>query len=84
MYYELLGVFIMSKSWDYFEEQKKQMENERLKNEIMENVRLEMMAFKEQLRRELLIEFNRYQKQNVEIKIDAKDAIREIQKALLK
>ena len=74
----------MSKSWDYFEEQKKQMENERLKNEIMENVRLEMMAFKEQLRRELLIEFNRYQKQNVEIKIDAKDAIREIQKALLK
>ena len=78
-------------SWDYFLEQKERLERQQFRDNIMMEVEFSLKAFKEQMRTELLAELDQrvrqqveYQERNqkVEVKIDADQIAKDLQKAL--
>lgn len=74
-------------SWDYFLEQKEQLERQQFKNDIMNEVQFNLMAFRDELRQEMdqkiKQEVQYYQQnQKVEVKIDADQIAKDLQKAL--
>ena len=78
-------------SWDYFLEQKQRLEQQQFRDNIMLEVDFALKAFKEQMRTELLAELDQrvrqqveYQERNqkVEVKIDADQIAKDLQKAL--
>ena len=78
----------MSKtSYDYFLEQKHQQELYQFRQQIIDEINLNLQAFKIQLMEELRQELKQhiYQQQGqqkVELKIDAAEAAKQLQKAL--
>ena len=78
-------------SWDYFLEQKERLERQQFRDNIMMEIEFSLKAFKEQMRTELLAELDQrvrqqveYQERNqkVEVKIDADQIAKDLQKAL--
>ena len=74
-------------SWDYFLEQKEQLERQQFKDNIMMEVQFNLKAFQEQMRAEMDQKikqevYQQQQDQKVEVKIDATEAAKQIQKAL--
>lgn len=73
-------------SWDYFLEQKEQLEKQRFRDDILMEVQFNLKAFREELQQEMeqkvKQEVNQQQQdQKVEVKIDATEAAKQIQKA---
>lgn len=74
-------------SWDYFIEQKRQLEQQQFRNDIMNEIELTLKSFKDELRAEMDQKikqevYQQYQSQKVDIKFDASEAAKEIQRAL--
>lgn len=74
-------------TWDYFLEQKAQLERQQFKDNILMEVQFTLKAFQEEMRQEMeqRIKQEVYQQQReqkVEVKIDASEAAKELQKAL--
>ena len=78
----------MSKSsYEYFLEQKRQLEQQQFRQQILDEVNYNLKAFQDQLRQEMRQEvkqevYQQQQNQRVEVKINAAEAAREIQRAL--
>lgn len=78
-------------SWDYFLEQKERLERQQFRDNIMMEVEFSLKAFKEEMRTELLAELDQrvrqqveYQERNqkVEVRVDAEQIAKDLQKAL--
>ena len=74
-------------SWDYFIEQKRQLEQQQFRNDIMNEIEFTLKSFKDELRAEMDQKikqevYQQYQSQKVDIKFDASEAAKEIQRAL--
>lgn len=74
-------------TWDYFLEQKRQLEQQQFRDNIMMEVQFTLKAFQEEMRQEVeqRIKQEVYQQQReqkVEVKIDADQIAKDLQKAL--
>ena len=74
-------------SYDYFLEQKEQLEKQRFRDDIMMEVQFNLKAFRDELRQEMEQKvkqevYQQQQDQKVEVRIDATEAAKQIQKAL--